>query len=520
MIPDNGRNVEACKMFSEIARTSYGPNGLKKLVINKHGRLMVTSDAATIVRELEVIHPAAKILVMASQMQDEECGDGTNAVIMFGGELLGRAEELLRMGLHPSVVVAGYIKAGKKALAELDGMAVGRIEDIRLDETAIARMLRSVVCTKLAGFDEYLAPLLARACIQVLPHDATAFLPQSVRVCKVLGGSISDTRLFHGLVLTSDAEGTIRHVKNAKLVVFSAGVDFAKTEAKATVVLNSGEDLENFSSSEERNIERAVKEISAAGVSVVVSGGPVGELALHYLEKYSIMVVRVPSKFDLRRVCDATGATTLVRLGAPTAEEVGACDEVSVEEVGSTKVCIFRSDHDGDQISTLVVRASTQNVLDDVERGIEDAVNSFRVAMKHPELVAGAGATDIELARRLRDFASTLPGLEQYAVKKFAEALEVFPRTLAENAGVSAPALVASLYAAHQAGDARAGVRVADGAVADAVTLGVTDLQYTKRNALRLAIEAAVDILRVDQLIVARRAGGPVLPKQGPHDAD
>jgi len=242
---------------------------------------------------------------------------------------------------------------------------------------------------------------------------------------------------------------------------------------------------------------------------------------LHFLEKYHIMVIKTQSKFELRRVCEATNAEPIMRMGAPTPEEMGFCDTVGVDEIGSTKVTIFRNES-GERagISTIVVRASTQNILDDIERAIDDGVNVFKGMVKDPRFVPGAGATEIELAKQLQSFADATPGLIQYSIKKYGESFEVIPRTLAETSGYKGIDVIASLYAAHAKGQSADGINVEEGTVQNSSTLGIYDLLSSKESSIRLATSAAITVLQVDQIIMSKPAGGPKVPKQGPMDAD
>jgi len=370
------KNIEACQALSQITRTSLGPNGMSKMLINQHDKLSVTSDAATIIKELDVIHPAAKMLVMASQMQESDCGDGTNFVVVFGGELLSQAGGLIRQGVHPADIISGFTKASAKALEILSAPEITAftLDDPR-DVKKAERCLRSALASKQYGYEDKLASLIAEACIQTLPKSGpvTHFKTDSVRVTKILGGGVTDTRLVKGFVLPRDTEGTIKTMRNAKIAVFVSGIDMAKPETKGTVLIKTADQLRNFTKEEERQMETIVKGIADSGANVVVSGNAVSDIAMHFIERYKMMCVKVTSKFQLRRVCQAVGATALVRLGAPTAEELGHCDIVTTDEIGSTKVTVFRQEEKEDsQISTLVVRASTNNVLDDIERAVDD----------------------------------------------------------------------------------------------------------------------------------------------------
>jgi len=309
-------------------------------------------------------------------------------------------------------------------------------------------------------------------------------------------------------------------VKNAKIGVFAAGLDLVKPETKPTVTITSADQLKTYNKGEEKLMEEEIKKIADSGVNVLVSGGPIGDIALHFLEQYKIMVVKIGSKFDLRRLCQATAAVPLVRMGKPTAEELGHCDLVSVDEIGGTKVCVFQNNDDNSRLSTIIVRASTQNSLDDFERCIDDGVNTYKGMIKDQRFVPGAGATEIEIARRLETFGDSAPGLDQYAIKKYAEAFEVIPRILAENAGVASIETISTLYAAHQAGKVDAGIDVDDGSVRSAIEMSVFDLYLTKYWAIRLATDAVLTILRIDQIIMAKTAGGPKVPRQGSRDEE
>lgn len=301
--------------------------------------------------------------------------------------------------------------------------------------------------------------------------------------------------------------GTIQGATKAKVAVFTCPLDIAQTETKGTVLIHNAQEMLNFSKDEERHMEKIFQELADAGVKVVVTGAGIGELALHYLNRFGIMAVKVLSKFDIRRLCRVVGATALARLGAPMAEEMGYCDVVETVEIGSDRVTVFRQEEkDKSRTTTVVIRGATQNHMDDIERAIDDGVNVIKAATKDNRLLAGAGAVEMQLNKRLQAVASKTPGLNQHAIKKFAEALEVVPRTLCENAGMDATAVLSRLYAAHyQEGDAGyTGVDVEENSdgTADAVKAGIYDSFPAKYNALKLAADTAITVLRVDQVCV------------------
>ncbi|KJE93545.1 chaperonin containing TCP1 subunit 8 [Capsaspora owczarzaki ATCC 30864] len=531
------RNIAACKELSKVVRTSFGPNGMNKMIINRLDKLFVTNDAATIIKELEVEHPAAKMLVMASERQESEVGDATNLVLLFAGELLENADSLVRMGLSTAEIISGYDLAAKKALELLSGLACYTVENIR-DKTQVAYALKTALASKQFGYENFLSELVAKACVDILPKKNTNFNVDNVRVVKILGSGVLASTVISGMVFKREVDTHISEVANAKVAIFSCPLDVSTTETKGTVLLNNADELLSFAQGEEAQLDKEVKEIAATGANVVVCGSKVGDMVMHFLNKYNLMVVRVPSKFDIRRLCQATGATAVARFGAPTKEELGSCSLVHTTEIGEERVVVFKQDGDESAISTVVVRGSTPNIMEDIERAVDDAVNVFKALTKNPQFVAGAGSTEIELARLLGTFADTRTGLEQYAIKKFAQSFEVVPRALADNAGVSSGELISRLYAAHQAGKtnvgfdlaseadfAPSGVTAAIGgaaavAVADARELGVLDLLAAKATAIKFAAQAAVTVLRVDQIIMAKPAGGPKLPKDGQRDWD
>jgi len=505
------KNLEAATQLSKICCSSMGPNGMNKLVINHLDKILVTSDAATILQEMEVMHPAAKMLVMGASMQEREVGDGTNFVVTFAGELLHKAENLLRMGLHTSEIVAGYKQAYDKASSILDSMSCYRVEDIH-DKTQVQFAIKSVIMSKHYGYEDMLSNFVADACLQVLPPKGKVpkINVDNVRVCKMKGGSIHDSIVIKGMVVTRDTMGAVKLVENAKVAVFGCGIEASATEAKATVLIKDATELKNYNKSEEAMMEDAIRGIAESGAKVLIAGGSISEMAMHFIQRYKMMAIKIMSKFELRRICRAVGAKAIVRLGAPTPDEMGACDKVYVKEIGDRKVTIFEQDKEESRVSTIILRASTENLLNDLERAIDDGVNTVKVMCKEPRFLPGAGATEIELARQLHTLGEEAPGLEQYSIKAFSQALEVVPRILAENSGQAATEVISSLYAAHAAGDTKHGVEIeAPGGVKDKAADGILDNLATRKGAMDLAVDAAITVLRVDCIIMSKAAGGP-----------
>ncbi|BAT81430.1 hypothetical protein LR48_Vigan07g098200 [Vigna angularis] len=503
------KNIDACKQLSTITRTSLGPNGMNKMVINHLDKLFVTNDAATIVNELEVQHPAAKILVLAGKAQQEEIGDGANLTISFAGELLQGAEELIRMGLHPSEIISGYTKAINKTVQILDDLVEEGSEtmDVRDKEQIVSRM-KAAVASKQFGLENTICSLVADACIQVCPKNPANFNVDNIRVAKLLGGGLHNSTVVRGMVLKSDAVGTVKQAEKAKVAVFAGGVDTSATETKGTVLIHSAEQLENYSKTEEAKIEELIKAVADSGAKVIVSGGAVGEMALHFCERYKLMVLKISSKFELRRFCRTTGSVAMLKLSQPNPDDLGYVDSVSVQEIGGVRVTVVKNEEGGNSVATIVLRGSTESILDDLERAVDDGVNTYKAMCRDSRIVPGAAATEIELAKRVKDFSFGETGLDQYAIAKFAESFEMIPRTLAENAGLNAMEIISSLYAEHASGNAKVGIDL-EGGCKDVSTLSIWDLHVTKLFALKYAVDAACTVLRVDQIIMAKPAGGP-----------
>lgn len=386
------RNIEACKEISDKTKTSIGPNGMKKIVVNHIDKLFITSDAATMLKEIEVNHPAARMIVMAAKMQEQECGDMTNFIITFTGELLNQANDLIKLGLHPSDIVLGYEIATKKALELLKGLNHYEVTDPRQIDQVLPT-IETALCPKMPGYYKHFAKIVADACIKILPED-NHFDLDHVRIVKIIGGGLTDSHLVGGMVVERPPFGTITSCENPKIACYNCPLEINGGETKGTVLIKNATDLLNFSKSEETLMERHIKSIADQGVNVLVVGGSISELASHYLEKYEIMAVRVMSKFDFMRIVKCLGAASIPQLGQPTQEELGYCKRIYVKEIGSEKVTVFEKDDVNVKLATIVVRGATKAILEDVARSISHGLNTFRVLLKNPIFINGAGATE------------------------------------------------------------------------------------------------------------------------------
>ncbi|KAH3687276.1 hypothetical protein WICPIJ_001738 [Wickerhamomyces pijperi] len=513
------RNIQACREITKMVLTSIGPCGRNKIIVNHLGKVFITNDAATMLHELEVVHPAVKLLIMASEQQEMEIGDGTNFVLVFAGELLNLSEKLLILGLKPTEIIQGYTLANKFALETLDKLSIDKVEDF-MSIPELTKIIKPVLASKQYGSEEFLAELVSEAILNVVPpKNPKAFNVDSVRVVKIMGSSLENSQVVKGMVFPNEPEGHVKNIKDSKVVVFTCPFDISQTETKGTVLLHNAKEMLDFSKGEEAQLDQIVKEIHDSGVRVVIAGSGVGELAQHYLDRYGILTLKVPSKFDLRRVSRVCGATPLPRLGAPMPEEMGSIDVVETKEIGGDRVTIFRQDNDVTRTSTIIVRGATKNNLDDIERAIDDGVASVKGLIKDSRLLPGAGAVEVELVKRILQYGERTPGLLQLAIKQYANAFEVIPRVLAETSGLDSSLVLPSLYAKHtEDGEGlKFGVDIDnnDGSyVKDVTQEGIYDLLASKRFAINAATEAVNTILSVDQIIMAKRAGGPQVPQQ------
>merc|ERR1712226_1518666 len=493
--------------------------GMNKIIVNHIEKLFVTNDAATIIREMEVQHPAAKMIVLASMQQEEEAGDATNFVLLLACAMLKHAEKLLRNGLALTDIQKGYEMGRDYTLNEiLPTLAVSKCDDL-MNEEQVARAIKTSLGSKQYGYEDFLSKLIAKTCISTINPGKSpmSFSVDNVRICKVVGAGVTNSSMVKGMMFKRLIESDITSVDNATIAAFSCPLDNMVTETKGTVLIKNADELMNFSKGEETLLEKTIANIAEQGVNVIVCGGKVADMALHFCNKYNIMVLRLMSKWDLRRLCSTVGATCLPKMGTPTKEDLGYCQKVHLDVVGEQQVVIFERGTDSSSMCTVLIRGATNNILDDIERAVDDGVNNFKILTKTPtdaKLVAGAGAVEMAIATRVAEYAQKIEGLEQYSVEKFAEAFETFPRVLADNSGLPAQEVISLMYNAHGVDKAPVmGVDIesnaASPALLDAAEAGIIEPLEIKNLAIKYAVDAAVTILSVDSVIMAKPAGGP-----------
>jgi len=511
-------SIATIKDLGTTVKTAYGPYGMNKIVQNHIEKLFLTSDAATMIRELDIKHPAAKMVVMAAHQQEEEAGDGTNGVVILCSAILAEAEYLLRMGLSVPEVVSGLKTALTYAQEQLESLTIHSVDLEKLrDVEAVATAIRASLMSKQYGNEDFLSKLVAKACVASLPKDTIRFNVDDIRVCKILGSTMENSRIIPGMVFKRFVDSEVKNVKNAKIAMFNCPLDNLQTETKGTVLLKSAEELKDFTKGEENMLKNSIEAIQKSGAQVLVCGGKISDLGLDYANQNGLMVVRLTSKWDMRRLAKSIGATVLPRLSPPTPDEMGFCEDVKVEEIGDTRIVSFQ--RATSRLCTIVLRSGTNNVLDDLERSVDDAVNNFKLLTKDKRLVPGAGAVEVELSKRLSEKAEQCPGMDQYGINCLSKAYESIPRQLADNSGNDPSKAISKLLAAHSAleGNLKGeciGINVDNGELMDASEAQIYDHILIKDWQVRLAVSTAITILRVNQIIMAKAAGGPKAPSQ------
>lgn len=415
------------------------------------------------------------------------------------------------MGLHPSEILIGYEKAAKKVYGELENQTCYTLKSLN-DHDEVLKCMKSAIASKQYGLEDILGGLITKACLYSMPKGSRKLNVDNIRVQKILGGSIHDSEVIRGMVVIRQSETSIHRVTKAKVAVFNTNIEMQQGETKGTILLTNADELENYSKTEEDKFEQFIKGLADAGIQVVVGSGSMSEMAVHFFEKYKIMAIKIMSKWELKRIGRAVGATPVVKLGTPSPEELGFADEVHFKEISSQKCIVFRRDQEENKMATIVLRGSTYSMLDDVERAVDDGVNTIKTLGKDARMLPGAGATEIALAKIVQDYSKTQPGLDQYAIEAYGQALEIIPKVIAVNAGLKAEEIIAQLYA--KTAEGPHGVDVEAGGVKDVHALAVYDCWDTKSWALKLTSDVVQTILKVDQIIMSKPAGGPNFQSQ------
>ena len=499
-------NIMAAKAVAGAVRTTLGPKGMDKMLVDTMGDVVITNDGVTILKEMDIEHPAAKMMVEIAKTQDTEVGDGTTTAVVLAGELLKQAEELLEQEIHPTVIAAGYRAAAEKSMEILQSLAVKvTVKDEDL--------LRKIAITAMTGKGSQAArddlAIIAVNAIKAVVDEDGSVDTDNITVEKKVGGSIGDSVLISGVVIDKDRlhPSMPKKVTNARIALLNAAVEIEKTEVDAKIQITSPDQLQAFLDQEETMLKGMVDKIAASGANVLFVQKGIDDLAQHYLAKAGIYTVRRVKKSDMEKLARATGARVVTSIHEISKEDLGKAGLVEERKVSDEKMTFVEECHNPKSVS-IILRGGTEHVVDELDRAMEDALRVVGVAVEDKMLVAGGGAPEVELALRLRAYASTVGGREQLAIESFADAMEIIPKTLAENAGLDQIDTLVSLRSQHEKGVKTAGLDMDTGKPVDMLKLGVVEPLRVKTQAINSAAEAAVMILRIDD-VIASKSGGP-----------
>ncbi|MCG2885153.1 MAG: TCP-1/cpn60 chaperonin family protein [Vulcanisaeta sp.] len=504
-------NIMAAKVIAEILSTSLGPRGMDKMLIDAFGDVTITGDGAAILKEMEVQHPAAKLLIEVAKAQDAEVGDGTTTAVVVAGRLLELAEELLDEGIHPTIIIDGYKKAMDYAIQVADEIA----QSINVeDKNQLALVAMNSLSSKIvAEARDYLAKVAVDAsAIAVEKVNGKYNLDLDwIKLEKKKGQSLAETQLIQGIVLDKEVvhPGMPKRVANAKIAVLDAPLEIEKPEWTTKISVSSPDQIKAFLEEESNILKSYVDKLAEVGANVVITQKGIDEVAQHYLAKKGIMAIRRVKRSDIEKLAKATGAKIVTSIKDIKPEDLGTAGLVEERKVGEEKM-VFVEQCPNPRAVTILIRGAADRVLDEAERSMQDALHVIRDLYREPRIVPGGGAFEMEIARRIREWGRKLPGKEQLSVLKFAEALEHVPTILALTAGLDPVDAIAELRRRHDGGEVDAGVDVLNGKVANMLKLNIVDPLLVKKQVIRSAAEAAIMILRIDDIVAAAqtKAGG------------
>ncbi|MDP9288024.1 MAG: TCP-1/cpn60 chaperonin family protein [Thermoproteota archaeon] len=503
-------NITAAKLIAEVIRTSLGPRGMDKMLVDTLGDVTITNDGATILKEIDVQHPAAKMMVEISKATDNEVGDGTSSVVILAGALIEKAEELIVKDVHPTIIVDGYRKSAIKAIEILNSMGQKIREN---DKEDLIKVAKTSMQTKLVSREsDQIAELVVSACLQVSEKsDSVSKLDiDDIKVEKKAGGSLHDTKLIKGIVLDKEVVhgGMPKKVEKAKIALLNSALEIEKTEFDAKINISSPDQMNLFLEEENKMLKNMVNKITATGANVVVCQKGIDDIAQHYLAKAEVLTVRRVKESDMAKLARATGARVVSNLDDLTAKDLGSADLVEERKIETDK-WVFVEGCKHPKAVTILIRGGSQRVVDEAERSVHDALMVTKDVLERPVIVAGGGAPEAYAAAKLRDWVSTLSGREQLAAEKFAESLEVIPLTLAENAGMDPIDTITDLRSKQSKGSKWTGIDVRNGKIADIYKLEIFEPLVVKEQIIKSATEVASMILRIDDVIASGKSGGP-----------
>lgn len=499
-------NVSAAITLAEIVRSSLGPRGMDKMLVDSLGDITITNDGATILKEMEIEHPAAKMMVEVAKSTDVEAGDGTTSAVVLAGDLLKKAEELLDMDVHPTIIVDGYKRATAMALQFFKEIA----QEVKPTDREI---LKQIAMTSLRSkvvreYSDQLANIAVEAILKVAREENGKYNVRldDVKVEKKAGGSVMETKLINGIVLDKEIvhPGMPRKIVNAKIAILNSPLEIEKTEFDAKINIQSPEQIKAFLDEEQRILKGMVDKIVEAGANVVLCQKGIDDIAQHYLARAGIIAVRRVKESDIEKASKATGAKIVTNVNELSEDYLGYAGLVEERKVGEDKWVFIEQCKDPRSV-TILIRGGTEKMVDEAERALHDALSVVKDVITYPYVVAGAGAPEIEVAMRIRKKAETIAGKEQLAVLRFAEALESIPSALAENAGMDPIDIIAELRRHHESGKKWQGIDIVSRGTSDSWENKIIEPLLVKEQIVKSASEAASMILRIDDVIAAGR---------------
>ena len=510
-------NITAAIVVSEVVKSTLGPRGMDKMLVDTLGDVTVTNDGATVLDEIDIQNPAAKMMVEVAKAQDDEVGDGTTTAVIIAGNLLKRAQDLLDDKVHATLIVAGYKKAADRAIEILNTIG----EPIKLeDKVALKKVAMTAMHSKgLGGAREHFADIAIEAVKQIAEKRGDSMYADidNIQLVKKEGKSLLDTELVNGVIIDKEVvhPGMPKQVKNAKLALLDSALEIEKTEISAEIRINDPTQMKAFLDEENRMMKDMVEKIKKSGANIVLCQKGIDDTTQHYLAKEGILAARRIKKSDMEKLGRATGGKIVTNLDDLKAADLGKAGLVEEKKIGDDKMVFIQECKDPRSVSILI-RAGLERLVDEAERSLKDALSVIADVVHTPKVVTGAGAVEAEVSKRLRDYAAKVGGREQLAIEAFAETLEMIPRTLAENGGLDPIDIMVSLRAAHEKRDgANVGVDVLKGGVKDMKKQGVIEPLRVKEQAIRSAAEAASMILRIDDVIAAAKPPPAPPPPQG-----
>ena len=500
-------NITAARIVAEVLKTTLGPRGMDKMLVDSLGDVTITNDGATILKEIEVEHPAAKMMVEVAKAQDNEVGDGTTTAVVLAGELLYRAEELLDQNIHPTVIVSGFKKAAQKAKEILE--KVSKPVDLEDRETLKKIAITSMASKAVGNAREHLAEIAIDAVKQIIEKRGDKLVADidNVQIIKKEGKSLLDTELVKGVVIDKEVlhPGMPKRVENAKIALLNCPLEVEKTEFDAKIHIESPEQMEAFLREEEEMMRQMVEKIAATGANVVLCQKGIDDMVQYFLARKNILAVRRVKKSDMEKLARATGGRIVTNLDDLSEKDLGKAGLVEERKVGEDKM-VFVEDCENPKSVAILIRAGLERLVDEADRALHDSLSVIADIVKNNRIVAGGGAVEMEIARGLDDYAATVGGREQIAIKAFAKAVEAIPKTLAENAGLDPVDIMVALRAAHkEPGKESYGVDVFTGDIVDMYEKGVIEPMSVKEQAIKSAAEVASMILRIDDVIAASK---------------